>query len=160
VHSEKINAFLGQVAQTAPYPFGHHGEDVPIGRQASHQQGALNASQNLGRYIARSVITDRELTQFYFIANHLFKPGNLRPYRDRADLAPRAILAGSQARQKPLNYRTQSLLRGRRRTSPAHFMTAAGVGADLICRQSVLPPGHFGRDQNITGADNAIALTA
>jgi hypothetical protein len=52
---------FGHVAQITPYPFSHHGEDVPIGRQASHQEGALDAGRNLGGNIARALITDREL---------------------------------------------------------------------------------------------------
>jgi hypothetical protein len=40
---------FGRVAQITPDAVSHHGEDVPIGRQASRQEGALDASQNLGR---------------------------------------------------------------------------------------------------------------
>jgi hypothetical protein len=43
---------FGHVAQITPYPFSRHGEDMPIGRQASHQEGALDASQDLGGDIA------------------------------------------------------------------------------------------------------------
>jgi hypothetical protein len=63
-----------RVAQITPYPFSHHGEDVPIGRQASHQEGALDAGRNLGSNIARALITDSELALFHAIANHLLKP--------------------------------------------------------------------------------------
>jgi hypothetical protein len=65
---------FGHVAQITPYPFAHCGEDVPIGRQASHQEGALDAGQNLRSYIAGALITDSELALFHTIANHLFKP--------------------------------------------------------------------------------------
>ena len=63
-----------RVAQRTPYPFSHRGEDVPIRRQASHQEGALDAGRNLGGNIARALITDGELTPFHAIANHVFKP--------------------------------------------------------------------------------------
>jgi hypothetical protein len=65
---------LGHVAQRTPYPFSDRGEDVPIRRQASDQEGALDAGRNLGGNIARALITDRELTPFHAIANHVFKP--------------------------------------------------------------------------------------
>jgi hypothetical protein len=65
---------FGRVAQITPHPFSHHGQDVPIGRQASHQEGALNAGRNLGGNIARALITDGELALFHAIANHVFKP--------------------------------------------------------------------------------------
>ena len=65
---------FGHVVQIMPYPFSHRGEDVPIGRQASHQEGALYAGRNLGGNIARALITDGELTPFHAIANHVFKP--------------------------------------------------------------------------------------
>ena len=39
---------FGCIAQITPYPFSHHGEDLPIGGQASHQEGALNAGRYLG----------------------------------------------------------------------------------------------------------------
>ena len=65
---------FGRVAQTTPYPFSDRGQDVPIGRQASHQKGALNAGRDLRGNIARALITDGELALFHAIANHLFKP--------------------------------------------------------------------------------------
>ena len=65
---------FGRVAQITPHPFSHDGQDVPIGRQASHQEGALNAGRNLGGNIARALITDGELALSHAIANHLFKP--------------------------------------------------------------------------------------
>jgi hypothetical protein len=65
---------LGRVAQITPYPVSHHGEDVPIGRQASHQESALDAGRNLGGNIARALITDGELALFHTIADHVLKP--------------------------------------------------------------------------------------
>ena len=65
---------FGHVAQRTPYPFSRRGEDMPIRRQASHQEGALNAGRNLGGNIARALITDGELALFHAIANHVFKP--------------------------------------------------------------------------------------
>ena len=65
---------FGCIAQITPYPFSHHGEDVPIGGQASHQEGALNAGRNLGSNIARALIADGELALFRAITNYVFKP--------------------------------------------------------------------------------------
>ena len=65
---------FGHVAQITPYPVSHHGQDMPIGRQAAHQEGALDAGRNLGGNIARALITDSELALFHAIADHLFKP--------------------------------------------------------------------------------------
>ena len=65
---------FGHVAQITPYPFNHRGEDVPIRRQASHQEGALDAGRNLCGNMARALITDGELTLFHAIANHVLKP--------------------------------------------------------------------------------------
>ena len=65
---------FGRVAQITPHPLSHHGEDMPIGRQAPRQEGALDAGQNLGGNIARALIADGELTLLDAIADHLFKP--------------------------------------------------------------------------------------
>ena len=65
---------FGHGAQITPYPFCHHGEDVPIGRQASHQESALDAGRNLGGNITRALITDGELALFHAIADHVLKP--------------------------------------------------------------------------------------
>ena len=65
---------LRRITQITPYPFSHHGEDVPIGGQASHQEGALNAGRNLGGNIARALIPDGELALFRAITNYVFKP--------------------------------------------------------------------------------------
>jgi hypothetical protein len=65
---------FGHVAQITPYPVGHHGEDVPIGRQASYQEGALDASRNLGGNVTRALITDGKLALFHTIADHVLKP--------------------------------------------------------------------------------------
>ena len=67
-----------EVAQITPHPFNHHVEDVPIGRQASHQQGALNGSRNLGGDIAGALIADGELALLDAIADHVFKPIDMR----------------------------------------------------------------------------------
>jgi hypothetical protein len=65
---------FGRITQITPYPFSHRGEDVPIGRQASHQEGALHASCNLGGNVTRALITDGELALFRAITNYVFKP--------------------------------------------------------------------------------------
>jgi hypothetical protein len=59
---------------------------LPIRRQASHQEGALDAGRNLGGNIARALITDGELALFHAIANHVFKPIETPAHRsiDRA----------------------------------------------------------------------------
>ena len=65
---------FGHAAQITPYPFSHHGQDMAIGRQASHQESALNAGRDLGGNIARALITDGELALFHAIADHVLKP--------------------------------------------------------------------------------------
>ena len=65
---------FGRVAQITPYPFSHHGQDMAIGRQASHQESALNAGRDLGGNIARALIADGELALFRAITNYVFKP--------------------------------------------------------------------------------------
>jgi hypothetical protein len=65
---------FGHVAQITLYPFSHHAKDVPIGRQASHQEGGLDAGQNLGGDIARALVADVELALLRAIADHVFKP--------------------------------------------------------------------------------------
>jgi len=65
---------FGRVAQRTPYPFSDRGEDVPIRRQASHQEGALDAGRNLGGDIARALIADGELALLCAIADHVLKP--------------------------------------------------------------------------------------
>jgi hypothetical protein len=47
---------------------------MPIGRQATHQKSALDASRNLGGNIARALITYAELARFHTIADHVLKP--------------------------------------------------------------------------------------
>ncbi|MGB8632691.1 MAG: hypothetical protein WCD69_25495 [Xanthobacteraceae bacterium] len=47
---------------------------MPIGRQASHQEGGLDAGQNLGGDIARALVADVELALLRAIADHVFKP--------------------------------------------------------------------------------------
>ena len=58
---------FGHVAQITPYPFSRRGEDMPIRRQASHQEGALDASQDLGGDIAPQQGYDEPGTVSYAI---------------------------------------------------------------------------------------------
>ena len=64
---------LRRITQITPHSFSPHGEDMPIGRQTTHQESALNAGRNLGGNITRALITDGELTLFHAIANHVFR---------------------------------------------------------------------------------------
>jgi len=65
---------LGRITQITPHSFSHHGEDMPIGRQATHQKSALDAGRNLGGNVTRALITDSELALFHTIADHVLKP--------------------------------------------------------------------------------------
>ena len=43
-------------------------------RSSAHQEGALDASRDLDRNVARTLVADLELPALYALANHAFQP--------------------------------------------------------------------------------------